>query len=611
MSIAADFSSFRAALIDSPIKVTTDRAGNWSKIPSIKRGLYALECYEKTRLSALAVSMIKELDSLEKIPVKFGRGDDQKELFNEHLDAAKYIKNRMKTFKTSKKMRSQCQLLKQRMAALKYRMEQVNGGLDKGSVSPEDVNELEGLAVEWKKHYKLYQDTSISDSEREKLREASRYPKFSKLVKLDPAIRNQFFRWVIRDNNPVDTFVQFPSTCYRLKAALLSGRIGRFSREFQYVAKEEGRKVFRLPFQVQTADGGLETRQISILDDHRLVTLRGGLQLTIRQAINIFRRKNNETGNLEFMGFSGITNWDSLKLGWLNPETGTHELIDVDHENSRWWEQLPVFETVSAAEVRRRFGVDVMGPGQWLAVAKSTRECLTLDIDRSHGYFEILVPNPAGEGYRLYPMGKFAKEFPKSIIEKFFFVTNTVESRIEYPDENPFYSHRQHASAPFVIENDQGLELMEMIRKDLKAAREGNVVFQFAWENCAWWPQERLENLLGKKEEEEDGRVPNFFVHSLLESRPQVQPLKSIFKFCRILPECLKKITVKIVAFILGSWRGMWVEENGKRVFKSMKNSRFRKECKMYHPALLHHRIQEGLIEGRVTLGHHFLPQKV
>lgn len=609
MSIAADFTAFKDALISENTKVTTDSRGNWHELHRMKGPFTDLACFEQTRWISIAKNMVKELDRIEKIPVKFNGACDQHEMFKEHLEAAQYIKKQLKAHKTSKKVRTQWNKLRQRMEALRYRIEASNGGADRIVAAGENVEELVSLAVAWKEKYPLYQDTSISDSERQKLVEAASYPKFAKLLKIDAETRNQFFRWVIRDNISVDTFVQFPSTCMRLKFALISGRVGRFAKHFRFVSKESGQKEFRLPFQIQE-NAGLATREISILDESRRLNLRGNYELSIRDIINVFKNKNDDPGKLEFLGTQGIGNWHSHELGHWNPEAGAIEKIDISVENSRWWELLPEYEHLSLAEAKARYGIDELQQRHWVAVAKSTRESLTLDIDRSHGYFEILVPDRVNGGYQLFPLGKFAKEFPKSIIEKFLFVTNTLESRIEFPDENPFYSHRQQASAPFVIEDHQGLELMEMIRKDLKAAREGNVVFQFAWENCAWWPQQRLEELLGPEDAAaEQGRVPNLFVDSAVKSKPKAQPLKFIFAVCRRLPECIQNTVVRIVAFLLGSFRGKWVEEEGQKVFKSMKTSQFEVNCEMYHPAMLHDRIQGNTVPGVVTFGHHFLPQ--
>lgn len=613
MCIAADFTAFKEALVSEETKVTTN-SGNWHHLHPMKKRLTKLACFEQQRWVSIAKDMVKEFDRLEKIPVKFDGAGDQEEMFKEHLEAAKYIKEKLKKFNTSKKVKAQWRALKMRITALKYRIEEVNGGADQGAYCQEDFEELEEFLKNWKENYPLYQDTSISESELKKLAEATAYPKFVKLLKSDKSLRNQFFRWVIRDNNSVDTFVQYPSTCKRLKTAHMSGRINRLLKNFKFIAKEEEGKIFRLPFQVQE-EGELKTRNISILDETLRVNLRGNYELSIAEVMNIFQKKNEDVGNLEFVG-KGIANWHTLEHGWWDPEAQDYQRIDVETENSMFWKQLPEYERLTIKDVTERYGVKNVQKGQWIAVAKSTRESLKLDIDRSHGYFEILIPDERTGEYLLYPFGKFAKEFPKNLIDKFLFVTNTVESRIEYPDENTFYSHRQQASAPFVISHNQGLELMEMIRKDLKTAHDGNMVFQFAWENCAWWPQQRLEDLLGAKRAEDEGaeevgEVPNLFVEKLLKSKPKAQPLKFIFSACAILPDCVQNTVAKIIAFLLGSFRGKWVFENGNKVFKSMKNSLFKVNCEMYHPIMLHKKIQEGTVTGTVTFGHHFQHQLV
>jgi hypothetical protein len=607
-SITNDFSAFKEALLSDSTFVCSDGSGNWSTLRPCKKSFTSLRCFEEQRWGKLAASLVREFDRLEKTPVSFGKNDEQTALFAEHLEAAKFVQKRMKDFLGTHKVKKQFDALRQRMAAMRYRIEAENGGQDRQEPKEAVTEELEELAKKWKLTYPLYQDKEICQSERDKLREAAAYPKFAKLLVFDSAMRNLFFRWALRDNNSVDAFVQFPSTCNRLKSALITGRIGRFAEHFQLVQKVDNEKVFTLPFQVEEESGELRTRQISILDESQTLTLRGKFQLTIQKAIRVFANKNLDTGCLEFMGTNGICNWHPHELGWWNQQESRYEVIDLEEENSEWWKQLPVFETLDSEQVKTRYGIEELQDGQWVAVAKSSRESLSLDIDRSHGYFEVLIPDATGSRYNVYPMGKFAKNFPTNLLAKCLFVTNTVESRIEYPDENPFYSHRQQASASFPLEEGQALELMETLRKDLLSARQGNVVFQFSWENCAWWPQERLEGLLGKSSES-DGKVPNLFVAKILDARPKLQPLKGIFGFCRNLPERIKNVAARAFAFLLGSWRGIYVIEGGRKIFKSTKTSDFRKNCEMYHPALMHVKIQNDEINGKVLFGHHHLPQ--
>ena len=128
MSIAADFTAFKEAMTSDSIKVTTDSCGNWQQMHKLKRPFTDLQFFEKERWYSIAISMVKELDRLEKIPVKFNGSGDQKAMFEEHIEAAKYIKKQLKAFKTSKKVKNQLIALRQRMTGMRYRIEEANGG---------------------------------------------------------------------------------------------------------------------------------------------------------------------------------------------------------------------------------------------------------------------------------------------------------------------------------------------------------------------------------------------------------------------------------------------------------------------------------------------------
>ncbi len=579
-------------------KCVVESNGSWAVLNPVMQIFTKLEWFEKRRLEKIAHVFENELDRLEKLPVDVSQGNSQKPVLDLYLGAIKAVKERIEPFKTSKELGLHWEALSYRTAALRYRMESV-----KPAEAPKKNQEeaLAKLAEEWKESYDLYQDKALTDSEIAKIKEACLYPEFVDVISESKALKDFFFRWALRDNNSVDAFVQFPATCERLKSCLIAGRTGYFAKEFQWVQTQGHEKVLTLPFEVQEGEQ-LVTRAISILDESKEVVLRGGYKLTINKVMEAFRNKNNDVGCLEFLGKQGISNWHCHELGRWNPEKGIVEQIDLSEENGLWWEQLPVFETIDVEKAKSRYGIASLEQGQWVVVAKSTRESPSLDIDRSHGYLEVLIP--AEEGYNVYPLGKFAKNFPRSLLQKAMVLANTVEARIQYPDENPYYSHRQQATAPYVTTEEKGKAVMESIRKDLLQAREGNIVFMFGWENCAFWPQQKLTEHLGQE-------APNFFVAPAIESYPQMEPLKTAFNFCRTLPEKIKNVALRIVAFLMGSWRGMHVMEKGQKVFKSMMRSGFSKECEMYHPAYLHKRIQKQSIPGNVYLGHHFAPQMV
>lgn len=612
MRITDDFSAFKNALIEDNSILLTDREGNWNPVCGLKSRLATLGCFEAARLSGIARNLIQEFDRLERVPVKRQEADSQIQIYADCLESARFVAKHLRKHLTAGKVKTLFGSLCQRIIAMQYRIEENNGGLNRQEESGRLLTQLQVAAIKWKEEYPLYQNKDLIQTEIDKLKEASRYPEFCKLVLYDSSICHLFFRCVIRDNNNVDSFVQFPSVCQRLKLALLSGRIGKFANSFDFVNWAGDEKVMSLPVQIEAEDGRLTTKNISILDENTRVRLPFAYELTVGKIIDIFARKNIDPGNLEFFQSCGITNWNTRELGRYNAHTEDYERIDLHENNKDWLFQLPALELLSLKQVKERYGIDNLTSDQFIAVAMSTRESASLDINLSHGYFSFLIFDESEQKYRVLPMGKFAKHFPSNILEKALFLTNTVESRIVYPDENSFYSHRQQASAAFVLSKEEGRELMEKVRKDLIAAHKGNMVFQFAGENCAWWPQKRLEELFdsrNKGDHPANPDLPNIFLAPVLDAQPSMQPIKAIFSFCRFLPQTIQNLVLKIAAFIFGSWRGIFIEKDGDKVYKSVSNSCFGINCEMYHPAILHKRIQSKEINGKVWFGHHMAVQ--
>ncbi|NGX43062.1 MAG: hypothetical protein K940chlam7_01353 [Chlamydiae bacterium] len=558
---------------------------------------------------------ITQLDSFEKKPVKFGADkktlEEQKAHFQSLLETVKDTRNSL-----NEKQQNE---LDRRIIGLRYRMEGMNGGLDSLEFSKVQEKELEilvSLAKEWKEGYDRYQVTKIDEGgeEEAKLKQACCYPEFVTLLEVDKSLRDSFFRWALRDNCGVNEFVQFPATCTKLKEAYLAGRVGLFAKQFKWMDRQkvgEGvveEKVMTLPFMTQNGTK-LERKSISILDEDRKVNLKGNFEVSIKEVFEVFSKKNSNPGYLEFFGENGIENWSVDGLEWWDNDNKRAVQVDISKRNSEWWKELPVFMTLSKEDLKERYAIeDVPEERQWIVVTKATRETATLDVDKSHGYTEVLIPNDDGT-YICYPFGKYPIKFPTTMLQQCLFIADTVEARIQYPDENPFFSQRQQAATPYFINADKGRRFMEEIRRELVKAQKGNVIFQFAWENCAWWAQNLLEKLFGPKDN--GGPIPNYFRALVFKAEPMIEPLKSVFTFTRKLGEKLKALVLRIVEFCFMSWRGFTVAENGVRVVKSIATSPFRtyKECSL--PGNLHKRIQKDKIKGGVTFGHLFQRQKI
>lgn len=526
---------------------------------------------ETSRITNITKTYINTLDALEKDPN-----------CNLNFDAYALVMSKLDQL-CSKEARELSVNVKYRFHALCHRA----GNYQDHNPSI-TISDLREAVQEWKNKYELYEDKTITAKETKKLEEVLNYQSFAVLlVGGNDKFKDDCFKWIIRDNNSVEALVKFPGTCKKIKSCLLAGRIGRFAATSLKVENND----VTLPFEVQEGEH-VVSRRISILDEKRVVNLRGNYSLTIEAIFQVFKNKNITPGNIEYFGQNGITNFSVNDWGWWNPEKLDYERVDLNKAN--WWLDLPVYEILSKMELRQRFKLPDLLDDNWVPIVRSTTESLRMDIDKSHGFIGIAIP--LGDGtWRIYDFGKYADWFPNKLIEKFFMLGNTVRAKIACFDENDIYPRLQ-AKTPLLFTPEQGLKLMDEIKEDIIRAREGNIVFQFAWENCAYWPADLLKRVL-----KDD--CPNFFRAPANIATPKIQPLSAIFSFIRKSAEWIQKIAFRALEYLLLGWRYVDIIEKGQRIRKCVFNSGFHETCEMYHPALNHHNIRTGVYPGVNTFG--------
>jgi hypothetical protein len=351
----------------------------------------------------------------------------------------------------------------------------------------------------------------------------------------------------------------------------LSGRIGRLGGRDLKINKvsineavEE--KILTLPF---------EGKPISILDENKLVIFRGNYKLTIAEIFSIFKNKVFRAGDLEYLK-DGIINWNSHHLGYWDADQQTYVQIDLDQAG--WWRQLPLLEVLTLQEARERYHQNLDGIC-WNMAACASRGSATLDFDKTHAYLEVAIP--IGEGkYSIHAFGKFAFVFPATFFECFFSLCQNVHATIAYPDENIYFTERQHGRHSFLMNPCEAFKFMESIKEDMLKARVRNFIFQIQSENCAKWIQEKLEGVLGKE------KVPNLYKMSMLDTEPQ-NAIIWIFRGIKMLPAPLQVPVLTNLHLLIGAGRKTWIEENGKLVPKSLTNHMFWETGDVYLPALL------------------------
>lgn len=405
-----------------------------------------------------------------------------------------------------------------------------------------------------------------------------------------------FFSWALLYNSGVRQFVEFPSTSASIKSCYLAARVGRFGGQMfafeKRVNPDNGtlEKVVSLPFHIN----GEKIEYVSILDESKEIKLYKGWQLSIKKIIDIFASKNKEIGDLEFFESTGITVWNSHKLGRWNHETKSYDLADLTA--SDWVEKFPVLQRVTRKELENKYKVS-LAPHEWLVCGKSTRETPDLDLAGQHGFLELAIPDKEDpDTYRVYPFGCFAVKFPNTAWELLKFLGATIRAAVAYPDENFFYAHRQHAAYPIPLTPDEGQDLLRRIQFDLIRARFGHLVFQFASENCAYWAQSVLDSI--------NKPIPALYKIPAVQSEPKHFFLGSVFYMIKRVPDSMRPLLFKGLDLCLASWRGVTIIENGQRVHKSHLRSESRKHLVVYQPGRLHQQIEKGELKGVIFTGH-------
>lgn len=590
------------ANIENNIPIVCEATGVWKIEGFFSRIIRKIFCREDARLIGIVKAFNRALDDLEAIPVLFSANhkivDAQSAFAHEYLQAAEAIQNifRRSSLKSPQSPPKCLNALARRIASLQYRLESANGGMDPVKVDPELKQKLISAALDWKAGQVIMTNKNLTENELAKLEETCQYPKFAELLLQGEQLKVNFFNWSLRDNNRPSLFIQFPATCQRLIAANLAIRTGRFGSDILQIKKIPGsiftqtvaEKVVTMPF-----FDGKNVQHISILDDTREVTLNQGWRLTINKIFDFFTQKTLRLTDLEFFRDKGVMNWHAHELGSWDPSTKSYKRIDLSVQD--WIKQLPPVEVISREELEKRYDVK-LAPGDWLAVARANREQLGNLLQDRHGFIELTIPNDDGS-YCLYSFSKFAAYYPETTLELLSFLLATVPAKVSYPDENIFFTKRQQAAYPIKLNAVEGKKMLSTIHQDLVKGREGNLIFQFRRENCAYWVQSILDSV-------DTIKTPRLFKSVMVESHSENPILEAIFGWIRQFPKSWQASVVNFTDYLLGGFRGVTVTEGGKKVFKCFSQTPHHEKQYVFQPGFLHKHIEDGTIKGIIFAGH-------
>ncbi len=424
-------------------------------------------------------------------------------------------------------------------------------------------------AREWKEKQPLIQDKELTPKEVDYLTYTATRTDFLEHLLRDPHLQSAFFKWVIRDGIHPQLFIEYPELQKKLVQCHLNGRIGL-----------QGGNIIKIyPDKVTLPFEGIEH---NILDGREEVCFRGNYRLTIDQIFDIFKHKGLRVGNLEFMA-DGVINWNVHRLGWWDAAARDYRIIDVDQPG--WWKYLPRLQVLTLAEAKERYGAHMDGQ-VWNVAATASRSSPSLDFEKTHAYIELAIPM-GNSCYAIYDFGKFAYQFPGSVIENLSFFCRTVPATVAYPDENVYYTHRQHAQYSFSLTSEQGFDLMHEIAQDIRSSRVGNFVYQIESENCAKWSHEKIEAVVGS------WKMPNLFKIHLLDTEPE-GACRFIFSLIKKIPNKWQTPLLSSLHLPFGAAETQHVIENGILVEKSLRTHQFWNTGVVYLPAYLLHQKFQG-----------------
>lgn len=615
--IQEDIKGFIQALSSSTALVCNQQ-GDWKPQHWLGRMISHLFSREN---DSILDAFINCFYDLEKKPIAFYDEasilESQRQEYQDWITAAKLL-SRIKGNSTSKTTQEKVNLLKAEIIKLRYRIGRDNGGLDP-LVPPFErnetlFNEIKTEAHKWKQAQKLYpkEQQDLTDEDLSKIYALSCYPKYMKRLLQSKKQRDLFFKFALRDNIGISELCRYTQEINNLYSCHMIGRIGAFSRQMLGINIEQ--RIEDGQYKVyQSLTLLIENQKVNILDKSQLFTFSNGKTVSLSDIFKDFSNKNLCPGDYEFF-FDGIRPWNGHEWGEKKLNEETYQTVDSLQDH--YWDQFPLFDLITQDKLEKRYQIEIQDERQWVGIIESSRQCPTRDLDNAHGYMLLYIPLPnrkahnpyrAGKAdmkeqkvYKVIPIGMFATHFPNSCWEKLTFVASTVKGIPVFPDPNYFYSHRQKASYPVLLSEEEGIKIFKEI--GIKKAEGG--IFQWSWENCSYFAQNTFAKVLNEKEL----RIPMIFKKHFKKCEPQgfigiihwVYLKTFIFNW-------LRRAFEEFMHWLLGSRRTCKGIEYGIPFEKSAYSSPFGQKSWVNLPAAGHQRILKekfGQGIGVVTYGH-------
>lgn len=583
--------------------IECNNCGQWWTVGFVRRWIRWLREGDQARIDVMTRTFTNFLDHLEKSHPTLVKNSSG----SAYINCGTAI---LKQTESKKNVRSI--ELAAKVIALKYRMGSSRGGIDpvfKGELR----EKLQEQALVWKGSQALYVKKELTEKEKERLAEVCRYEEYVNLLLKNEsaAMRDVFFKWVLRDGGDVDAIVQFPNVVARLRRVYLHPRLGHFGVNI-YEDKKDSGKDCTIPIEVEE-NGEIIVKRYSLLNENQEVVLRNNYRLTIAQIFADFKKRTMEPGNFEFLGRRllengtllepALINYNSLQCGSYDANTKSFKKIfdnegKFESQKNGLPKQILPLDIVTKEQLEEVYGKQDIPQNGALLVRRATRENTSLDFVGCHAFSDLIVPEE-GDKFAIYSFGKYTDKWPQTIWQKLTFLGSTHKARLASPDENQFYSHRQHAMETYVLNEEETKAYIQRIVNKLRKSEEGNWYYQFLGKNCAYDVDRSICKINKDRE--------TVFEASLGEVQPTNKGCQHWFQLMTN-TGWVGKISRKISRFFLGTWAGIHIKKKSEstRTFKSVSRFPQFKDDKIFLPSKM---FGSTLENRRVIFGNCFAVQ--
>ncbi len=444
------------------------------------------------------------------------------------------------------------------------------------------------------------------------LEEAAKHPEWVAAIKTNPEYLELFFKWALRDYNPVKPFILYPNTTKKIYESRLSAVLG-YSRDPQKetLRIEEistdnpliSRRILTLPIYSGRFDEFEPHKQkrYNILNpDEMLYFGAGNYYLTVNEFFKSWYLKNYEETNTVLCANWGFSNFHPVEGVWDSKAQNYPSKPYETLPREGWIYKMPVCKVISKEAMARTYGDKIANLDFFFKAGVTAKEKYPMVLE-CHTFWKLYYRNKNKDWHEISP-GVYADRYIQGIMDKVLMLCDTVKSVLSLYDQNFYNTNRQRAFFPFFPDHElKTTYLNYMFDRILRRNR----VFQFVGKNCAYYVKKSIEKTLIS--------TINLFQMPFVEGITHMSFFDRFFQLLKHTHIRCQNIGLTILHLVLGSWRSCLIKNPSKEDSNQMTEKRHAlshffygtslESYQVYNPTLMIEQINQGILKEGELFG--------